>query len=137
MRRRGAASGQRQAGGAASGWAARGLNDEQEEEEDSSSNFTGRLWEGIDLNTVRRDRISEWVRLAKLVLTIPIGSVANERRFSPMNLVITALRNRMQAPHANVCMRIASSHFTYVTFPLRWAYAIWSVPGQEREQGLF
>jgi hypothetical protein len=74
MRRRGAASGQRQAGGAASGRAARGLNDEQEEEEDSSSNFTGRLWEGIDLNTVRRDRISEWVRLAKLVLTIPIGS---------------------------------------------------------------
>ena len=56
-----------------------GFNDEEQEVE-STANFTGRMWDSIDLNDVRRGRISEWVRLAKLVLTIPIGSVANERR---------------------------------------------------------
>ena len=50
-----------------------GLNDVGEEGE-STVNYTGRMWDGIEKNKVRRERISEWLRLAKLVPTIPFGS---------------------------------------------------------------
>ena len=47
-----------------------------------------------------------------------------------MNLVITALRNRLEAPHANVCMRIASSRFSHNDFPFERAYKIWKTPSE-------
>lgn len=89
------------------------------------TNYTGQLWFAIQGNDVLRERVSEWVRFAALLLTIPIGSVANERRFSLMNLIITSLRSSLKEPHANACMRIASSSHTHNTFPYPRVFEIW------------
>jgi len=55
------------------------------------------------------ETISEYVRLAHLCLSIPFGSVENERRFSAMNLTVTDLRNRFGEDHVNTELRIHSS----------------------------
>lgn len=78
------------------------------------------------------DNISEYYRLAKLILSIPFGSVANERRFSAMSLDLTALRNRMGETHLNTCMRLAASPYTVQNFPYQEAFEHWWGAGKHR-----
>ena len=63
--------------------------------------------------------------MAKLVMTLPIGSVANERRFSRMNAVKNTNRNRLGLHHLNSCLRIADSTHTYLNFPYNRAFDVW------------
>jgi hypothetical protein len=86
---------------------------------------TSLLWRGIGGYDASRAVVSEWVKLAQLYMTIPIGSVDNERRFSRMKLVKTAVRNRLETPHLNTCMQVSSSHFTQYDYPYRAAHKIW------------
>ncbi|KAL4523100.1 hypothetical protein Ndes2526A_g07811 [Nannochloris sp. 'desiccata'] len=69
--------------------------------------------------------ISEYYRLARLILSIPFGSVANERRFSGMNLDLTALRNRLEEMHLNTCMRLAATAYNVENFPYQEACECW------------
>jgi hypothetical protein len=64
-------------------------------------------------------------RLALIAGVFPIGSVECERRFSTMNLVATALRNRLLPEHLNVCVRIAASEHAYKTFDVVAAHKRW------------
>ncbi|GAB4819968.1 hypothetical protein N2152v2_007014 [Parachlorella kessleri] len=64
-------------------------------------------------------------KLALLSMTIPIGSVQNERSFSRMNLIKTELRNRLEGKHLNVAMRVARSRHTAATFPFKRAFSLW------------
>jgi hypothetical protein len=65
---------------------------------------TEHLWCALELQTAVLERISEFHKLAELVLCQPSGSVVNEQRFSTMNHIKTDLRNRMAPPHLNACM---------------------------------
>jgi len=76
--------------------------------------------------------ILEYKRLAHLILSIPFGSVENERRFSSMNLAHTKLRNRLQEEHLNVQLRAVASKLTPKTFPYREAYAEWKAAKNRR-----
>lgn len=78
------------------------------------------------------DTFSEWCRLARLVMSIPIGSVANEKRFSRMNAVKSTSRNSLQLPHLNDCLRIADSRYSYNNFPYDRAFEHWWVAKQRR-----
>ena len=74
-----------------------------------------KFWAGRNIS----DNISEYEKLAYLILCIPFRSVENERRFSAMNLVATKLRNRLKADHLNTCLRIAATPQTVRSFPFQ------------------
>ena len=64
------------------------------------------------------DRLSAWVRLAQIMLVLPVGSIENERAFSAMNYLKSSVRNSLQEPHLNACMRIFRSKYTFQAFPM-------------------
>ncbi|KAL4523095.1 hypothetical protein Ndes2526A_g07807 [Nannochloris sp. 'desiccata'] len=80
--------------------------------------FWGRL--GVNLGY-----IDEFLRLVGLILSVPFGSVENERRFSSMNLSMTKLRNRLQKQHLNACLRLASTAYTVLNFNFWLAFVAW------------
>ena len=80
------------------------------------------------------DTIPEWCKLARLEMTIPIGSVKNERDFSSMNYIKDPTRNRLETPHLNVCLRIADSPRTHSDLPYHRAFAHWN-DGQKKRRG--
>jgi hypothetical protein len=88
-------------------------------------NATEHVWTCLNSSTAYVDDISEYFTLAELVMTIPIGSVENERDFSKMNLIKTDLRNRLGEKHLNTCMRIASSEYSFNTFPYPACFKLW------------
>lgn len=51
----------------------------------------------------------KWLKMAKIVLVFPVGSVGNERIFSTMNIVKDVLRNPLGESHLNVCVRMSRS----------------------------
>lgn len=77
-----------------------------------------KFWLYVDKNPVAT-RVTEFQKLAWVALTIPIGSVRNERDFSRYNLVCTAVRNRLLEPHLNCCIRASLWHIDY----RQWNYA--------------
>ena len=91
-----------------------------------------RLWRqpAIPQNT------SEYTRLAHLILSIPCGSVENERRFSAMNMTSTAIRNRLEHEHLNTCLRVASSPFTDLDFPFWTVFQEWKNSAERRGVGI-
>jgi hypothetical protein len=86
---------------------------------------TEHLWALLEATPSVLERISEWHKVAELVLCQPVGSVENERRFSSMNNIKTKLRNRLGAAHLNACMRIHASECSYDTFPFNAAFDRW------------
>jgi len=76
---------------------------------------------------VNLEDISEYVRLAHLILSVPFGSVENERRFSAMNLTMTKLRNSLQPEHLNTCLRVAATPYTVESFPFKEAFQQWKI----------
>lgn len=87
---------------------------------------TEHLWRSLEAQHATLAGISEYHKLAELLLCQPTGSVDNERRFSSMNNIKSKLRNRLKPPHLNACLRIASSPFSYDTFPFAAAFDAWN-----------
>ena len=75
---------------------------------------------------VNLDFMKEYLRLVALCLSVPFGSVENERRFSAMSLTMTKLRNRLKDEHLNTCLRIGATSTTVKTFKFWDAFTIWS-----------
>ena len=78
-------------------------------------------WMSILADRYLREEISEFCKLANIMLCIPIGSVQNERCFSQMNLIKSDLRNRLGHQHLNAAMRIRRSKYTLESFPVHRA----------------
>ena len=75
----------------------------------------------------------EWTRLAELALVIVPGSVEDERVFSAMNFIKSALRNRLVNPNLTNAMRIFTSQaYAVATFPYKEALQIWKEAKQRR-----
>lgn len=75
-------------------------------------------WQSILTDKILRSEISEFCKLAEILLCIPIGSVQNERAFSQMNLIKSDLRNSLGPKHLNACMRARRSKHTVKTLPV-------------------
>lgn len=87
---------------------------------------TPQLWARMcHQNPMREQRLSEVLKVAKIAMVFPVGSVENERRFSLTNLVHSSLRNGLAPKHLNCCMRIAASEHTYKTFNVHGAHERW------------
>jgi hypothetical protein len=86
----------------------------------------------VVLRDIHGRDLSEWIKLAQLYITLPTTSVANERSFSQMNLIKTALRNRTGTVHLNALMRLASSRFTHQDYPFVRAFELWDAEVKRR-----
>jgi hypothetical protein len=92
------------------------------------------VWERLGRDSARLLFMPEWAKLAQITHVMPIGSVDNERRFSLMNDIHTADRNRLQPEHLNDCMRIAAAkHHTFLTLDMQNAHRMWSEEKQRRK----
>lgn len=69
-------------------------------------------------------RISEFVKLAKLYVTLPVASVENEKCFSTMKQLKTDTRNRLSPEHLNTCMAIFKSNTSSTTFDYDACYTL-------------
>eukprot|EP00899_Mesostigma_viride_P009182 jgi/Mesvir1/18265/Mv26548-RA.1 len=65
-----------------------------------------KVWADRCQNAHRWAMISEWVKLAMIMVSFAPGSVANERLFSAMNLLKCERRNRLQELHMDASLRI-------------------------------
>lgn len=80
------------------------------------SKSTTQMWQF--LKDKYGDSLSEFYTLARYALSLPIGSVENERLFSRMALIKTDLRNRMSDEHLDMCLRVATcTEISYKEFP--------------------
>ena len=76
------------------------------------------MWKDLISRTLIADDISEYCKLASVMLVIPVGSVQNERAFSQMNLIQNDLRNRLKEQHLNVAMRCCRSLVEVEALPI-------------------
>jgi hypothetical protein len=83
------------------------------------------LWRFIARNANLLQLVSEYAKLAKLSLTIPMTSVENERAFSRLNYVQSNLRNKMGEHHLNIATRISMSDKGIDDFDYAKAYDNW------------
>lgn len=51
----------------------------------------------------------QWSLVAKICLTVAVGTASNERSFSLLHLIVTPLRNRISQPMLDALMRIVLS----------------------------
>ena len=79
---------------------------------------TKTAWQGIFSNLCVREEISEFCKLAEILLCMPIGSVQNERAFSQMNLIKSDLRNKLGPQHLNAAMRVRRSSHNLRSLPV-------------------
>lgn len=63
--------------------------------------------------------------LARIMMSLQSTSVENERTFSLMNLLKSALRNRMEQELLQNLCRIQRSHYTPQTFPYDKMHKAW------------
>ncbi|KAI8114374.1 hypothetical protein M9434_002499 [Picochlorum sp. BPE23] len=57
-------------------------------------------------NGLLQSTCPEYVKLLKIIVTVPLTTVENERRFAHMNLTKTDNRSRLDEIHLNACLRL-------------------------------
>jgi hypothetical protein len=83
------------------------------------------MWQAMSLSPSAKQHIGEFSRLAKLMLTVVSGSVADERVFSALEVMKGARRNRLNT-HLECCVLLkAQSLLTLQTFPFDKALKCW------------
>jgi hypothetical protein len=90
--------------------------DDAVEEEVEVKSLTQYVWAYLSKAREGRD-VSEFVKLAVIMLIIPVSSVQAERLFSCMNFVKNDRRNRLGENHLNDCVRLFMSAYDMKAFP--------------------
>lgn len=93
----------------------------------SAKNMTSTtdFWLYVDNNPQINGRIREFQRLAHIVLSLPLGSVTNERDFSLLNLTVTPLRSKLSLDKADGCLLVKRCQKDLESFPFNEAYEHW------------
>eukprot|EP00884_Botryococcus_braunii_P016512 jgi/Botrbrau1/3544/Bobra.0078s0001.1 len=89
--------------------------DDAVEEEVEVKSLTQYVWAYLSKAGERSD-ISEFVKLAVIMLIIPVSSVQAERLFFCMNFLNNDRRNRLGENHLNDCVRLFMSAYDMKTF---------------------
>jgi hypothetical protein len=112
-------------GEAARAKALRSSLDGEEEEKVSmrTKSVNAYLWAIIMKSSLKRD-ISQFVKLAIIMLIMPVSSVPAERLFSCMNSIKCDRRNRLGEMHLNTAVRLFTSRYKIDGFPYEKALDI-------------
>ncbi|KAH7442179.1 hypothetical protein KP509_03G075300, partial [Ceratopteris richardii] len=82
------------------------------------------LWKKLDISPFLKESLSEYFKVAKLCLTMILGSVEDERLWNSLTFIRNAMRNRLNK-NLDTCLRLFVSKSDLETFPFEEAYAIW------------
>lgn len=83
------------------------------------------LWQRMTTVDAAEVQLSEYVKLAKIAMTVVGTSVNDERAFSAMSFVKSPERNRLEE-HLEVAVRAKyQGQFTYETFPIQEGLKEW------------
>ena len=95
-------------------------------EEPREKNPITKLWEKIDSNALMLNCLSKFFKVAKIAVTILLGSVEHERTFSMLRFMKSKLRNWLRG-HLDTCVKLFSQpFFTLANFPYIDAIVFWS-----------
>jgi hypothetical protein len=87
--------------------------------------LTTDLWRRLTVSSYSKSRLSEFAKLAELVLVMVPGSVEEERTFSTMSFIKSKLRNRLDE-HLRPAVQLFSQRmFDLDSFPYDEALNIW------------
>jgi hypothetical protein len=59
-------------------------------------NPMSRLWQNLGCNDLLLSKLSEFMHLAEIVITIILGSIEDERTFSSLKFIKSRLKNRLE-----------------------------------------
>jgi hypothetical protein len=64
-----------------------------------------RMWQRIGQNVLMLNRLSEFIKLCEIALTVVLGSVEDKRTFSTLGFMKSKLRNRLGS-HLDTCVKV-------------------------------
>jgi hypothetical protein len=91
----------------------------------ATTDGTGVFWVNMFARPTAKYHISEFMKLAQIMLLIIVGSVENERVFSCLNLTKNPSRNKLDENHLNVCVRAKKCKWGISNFPYDLALGVW------------
>jgi hypothetical protein len=95
-------------------------------EEPRDKNPVTKLWEKIGSNALMLNRLSEFFKVAEIVMTVVLRSVEDERTFLMLGFMKSKLWNQL-GRHLDNCVKLFSQpFFTHANFPYGDAIAFWS-----------
>ena len=93
---------------------------------------TASAWARAIANPASSRHLSEYIKLAKFMLSSPATSVENERQFSLMKLLKSTTRNRMGPQLLNGLCRIQRSGYSLLDFPFEESLKVWLAEASRR-----
>lgn len=95
------------------------------------------LWQRIGESPALSQQLSEFLKLAELVLVMIIGSIEDERTFSRLDYVKNKKRNRLDV-HLDCCLRMyEQSQYDLQTFPYEEAFNEWKEKSKKGRYSLY
>ena len=83
---------------------------------------TTEFWRSLSSSPGQADAISEWTKLAQLVLVQVHGSCEDERMFSAMSYLKNKYRNKLDEPHLNLVARFF--HQQWCNYNASWTFGM-------------
>jgi hypothetical protein len=94
-------------------------------DEPHDMNPVTKLWTKLGFNSLLLSCLSEYMKVANIVVTAVLGSVEDEHTFSTLKFMKSKLRNRLGG-HLDTTMRMFSQGFyNQETFPYQEAISQW------------
>jgi hypothetical protein len=88
-------------------------------------NLVSKLWQRVGCNGLLQNRLSEYMHLAEIAITVVLGSIEDERTFSNLAFIKNKVRNRLGG-HLDTTVRMYSQGFYDLqSFPYHDAFNNW------------
>jgi hypothetical protein len=94
-------------------------------EEPHDQNPLTKMWQRIGQNALMLNRLSEFIKLCEIAVTVVLGSMEDEHTFSTLGFMKLKLRNRLGS-HLDMCVKVFVQQFyNQGTFPYQQAITHW------------
>ena len=93
--------------------------------ESKDPNLVTKLWQKVGTDGLLLNRLSEFIKVAEIAITVVLDSVKDEHTFSNLAFIKSKLRNKLGV-HLDACVRLFSQGFySQDTFPYHEAITLW------------
>jgi hypothetical protein len=90
-----------------------------------SVNPVTKVWQKLGCNALLLSKLSEYMKLAEVAVTVVLGSCEDERTFSTLSFMKSKVRNRLHG-NLDTCIRLFSQGwYTLESFPYHQAFDNW------------
>ena len=88
-------------------------------------NLVLKLWQKLGCNGLLLSKLSEFMRLAEIAITIVLGSVEDERTFSSLKFIKSRLRIQLEGNLDTIMRVFSQGYYNLESFPYVDAYSQW------------